>query len=400
MGTWTVRTVRVSPPINAIKIISHHPPHPIPPPLRAQRIRHDCHVTPSRNDANARPSHHHHAFAPPPPLSTPTTPRCVKTRPPHETTPRPRPPSHTTRQNATATPNDTTTTQTPQNGSNAGRARQERPWDGHEGTDGRTYKVHPFFFYFSFISLMTTNLQHHHPPPPPENERNGSFSGVELSSGHHHHPHLSKTSTTTRFRVLGLLLASTTPKTSTTARFWGGWTFLWPPPPPTPLENEHDRSFSRVGPSSCQHHPENESVVRPPSGQHHHPHLSKTSTTAHFRGLGLPLATITTHTSWKQAVTLVFGGWPFLCLTPPHTNPGNEHDCSFSGVGPSSGHHHHPRPPKMSVTARFWRLGFLLATTTTQTSRKRVVMDTGHGYGYGGCGCRIVDFTPRSSRTP
>jgi hypothetical protein len=82
--------------------------------------RHDRHVTPSRNDANARPSHHHHAFSPPPPLSTPTTPRRVKTRPPCEMTPRPRPPSHTTHQNTTATPNDTTTTQTPHNGLNAG----------------------------------------------------------------------------------------------------------------------------------------------------------------------------------------------------------------------------------------------------------------------------------------
>ena len=52
------------------------------------------------------------------------------------------------------------------------------------------------------------------------------------------------------------------------------------PPPPTPLENEHDCSFSRVGPSFCQHHPKNKwsrsfSGVGLSSGHYHHPHPRK-----------------------------------------------------------------------------------------------------------------------------
>ena len=41
---------------------------------------------------------------------------------------------------------------------------------------------------------------------------------------------------------------------------------------------------------------------------------------------------------------------------------------AFSVVGPSSGHYHHPHPPKTSVAAHFQWLGLPFASTTLKTS--------------------------------
>jgi len=141
-------------PINAIKIISHHHipfhhHHPIP------SHRHDCHVTPSRNDANARPSHHHHAF-PPPPLFTTTTSfhhdmskcnRHAKRR--HDTTRRRPPPLHTTttHQNVTTTRNNTKTTH---HGANRQRTRLDTQRKGQERTEADVQGTPALFSFISF----------------------------------------------------------------------------------------------------------------------------------------------------------------------------------------------------------------------------------------------------------
>jgi hypothetical protein len=97
------------------------------------------------------------------------------------------------------------------------------------------------------------------------------------------------------------------------ALVFGGWTFLCPTPPPTPLENKHNRSFRGLGLPLAST-------------------TLKTSLTARFRVLDLHLATTTTtHNPRKRARPLVFGGWAFLWPPPPPTPPENKPLRSFLG---------------------------------------------------------------------
>ena len=137
------------------------------------------------------------------------------------------------------------------------------------------------------------------------------------------------------------------------------------------------------------------------------PQPPKTSCRAHFQEDPLSLATPTIHNPRKRAVVLVFGRYDLSLVTTtprkwavvlvfgrfapwqPPTTPENELSCSFLGVWPLPGNHHHPppsenepsclfsggsplpgnhyhpKPPKTSVSACFWEVDLFLVTTTT-----------------------------------
>ncbi len=89
-----------------------------------------------------------------------------------------------------------------------------------------------------------------------------------------------------------------------------------------PPENEPLCSFSGGMTSHWQLQPPKTSIcgeVDPSLTTTTPPPTPKTSTTARFWGLDLPLASTTTHTSQKRARPLVFGRWAFLLPAPPLT---------------------------------------------------------------------------------
>ena len=102
-------------PINTIKIISHHPHH-IPSHHTKRR-----HITPSRNDANTRPSHHHHHHT-------------TSFHHHHTTT--------TTCPNTPATRNDTTTTTPPTCRPPNAMSRSKHPKQRHDETTTTTTITH------------------------------------------------------------------------------------------------------------------------------------------------------------------------------------------------------------------------------------------------------------------
>ncbi len=91
--------------------------------------------------------------------------------------------------------------------------------------------------------------------------------------------------------ILAYHYHSQPPKNEPSCLFLGGMTSHWQPQPPKTRFSTHT----------------------PP----------KTSCCARFRGLDHPLASTTTHTSWKQARLLIFRGWAFLLPAPRNS--------SFSG---------------------------------------------------------------------
>jgi len=132
--------------------------------------RHDHQVTPSRNDANACPSHHHHILPPPPPLFTTTTSfhhhhdtskhdrHAKRQRRPHA----PQTPRHeansrndnvTTCQNTTTTANTTTTPRRKQpqrverRATTPGHTKDSQGRAKRGQTAGRTRYARFFLFY-------------------------------------------------------------------------------------------------------------------------------------------------------------------------------------------------------------------------------------------------------------